>query len=507
MAVEWRIPGIGGIEGVMAKGMKSKNPIEASIARVEAIARQLEPDSGKRQSLNRSVLEYADRFLESIRERPAYRAAYEEALGIEASAFSEEPARIADLLELIGRHVDGPGLNPASGGHLAYIPGGGIFPSALGDYLAAVTNRYAGVYFAGPGAVRMERLLIRWMAGLVGGPDTAGGDLTSGGSIATLIGIVCGREGKRLRAADFSRAVVYMTRHAHHSVEKSLGVAGLKEAVQRFIDVDAAHRMRPDALEKAIGNDRKQGLLPWMVIGSAGTTDTGAIDPLEEIGAVAAGNDLWFHIDAAYGGFFLLCEDGKRLLKGIDRGDSIVMDPHKGLFLPYGSGAVLVKDRSILRKAHTYHAHYMQDAREKDEELSPADQSPELTRHFRGLRLWLPLKLFGIAPFRACLEEKLLLARYFFERIREVPGFEVGAEPELSVVTYRYLPRRGDADDFNRRLIGEIHKDGRVFLSSTRLDGKFTLRLAALAFRTHKDTIDMALEILREKARELERDF
>ncbi len=163
---------------------------------------------------------------------------------------------------------------------------------------------------------------------------------------------------------------------------------------------------------------------------------------------------------------------------------------------------MLVKDRLALQRPHRYQAAYLQDilAEEADEIGSPARLSPELTKHFRGLRLWLPLKLHGLAPFRACLEEKLLLARYFYEEVRR-RGFEVGPEPELSVVTYRWVPASGDANAFNRALVDEVHRDGRVFISSTMLDGAFTLRLAALSFRTHRDTVDLLLDILDEKVK------
>jgi len=222
---------------------------------------------------------------------------------------------------------------------------------------------------------------------------------------------------------------------------------------------------------------------------------------MQDIGDIARNHGLWYHIDGAYGAFFMLCDEGRKILRGMGASDSIIMDPHKGLFLPYGSGALLVKDRQKLLDAHYYVANYMQDALINNEELSPADLSPELTKHFRGLRLWLPLKLVGLKPFRACLAEKLMLARYFHAQLQEIDGFEVGPYPDLSVVTYRYLPKRGDANAFNQRLIAEVHKDGRIFLSSTILDGKFTLRLAVLAFRSHLDTIDLTLEILRQKVR------
>ncbi|MGH9319491.1 MAG: pyridoxal phosphate-dependent decarboxylase family protein, partial [Vicinamibacteria bacterium] len=165
---------------------------------------------------------------------------------------------------------------------------------------------------------------------------------------------------------------------------------------------------------------------------------------------------------------------------------------------------VLVRDRAAIFESHRYLAHYMQDALKAREELSPADLSPELTKHFRGLRLWMPLLLHGLAPFRAALDEKMLLARYFHERLSERSRFDVGPYPDLSVVVFRYRPKSGDPDELNRRLVEEIHRDGRVFMSSTILDGRFTLRLAVSSFRVHLDTIDLALEILDEISSRLE---
>jgi glutamate/tyrosine decarboxylase-like PLP-dependent enzyme len=181
----------------------------------------------------------------------------------------------------------------------------------------------------------------------------------------------------------------------------------------------------------------------------------------------------------------------------------VIIDPHKGLFLPYGLGVVLVKNVEDLKRSYSFDAHYMQDAFSGPDELSPAELSPELTKHFRGLRLWLPLKLHGVAPFRACLEEKLLLAKYFHAEIQKL-GFESKIEPELSVVTYRWLPKNEDPNIFNKRLLDAVVADGRVFISSTMLDGEFTLRFACLAFRTHLKTVDMLLEVLKQNVHALE---
>lgn len=472
------------------------------ILQLEKISRQLEPSSGKREETRKLIVDYAENFLDRIENINAFNEVNGTDSGLLSFPISEEPHDAKLILSLLKDHVDTPGLNPASGGHLGYIPGGGIYYSALGDYLADVFNRYAGIYFAGPGAVRMENILIRWISEVMGYPPDAAGNLTSGGSIANLIGIVCARDASGIKARDYDKSVIYLTQQVHHSVDKAIRIAGLKECIVRHVAMDDRYRMNAESLEAIIITDKKNRLIPFLVIASAGTTDVGAIDPLEEIAEIAKKHELWYHIDAAYGGFFILTKEGKQKLKGIELSDSLVVDPHKGLFLPYGTGVILVKDKSVLQQSHFYQANYMQDAVNASEELSPADLSPELTKHFRGLRFWLPLQLHGLKPFRACLEEKLMLAKYFYEQVEKI-GFEVGPEPELSVVTYRYVPKKGDANEFNRRLVEAVQNEGRVFISSTMLDDKFILRAAILAFRTHLKTVDTLLEVLKEKVKAL----
>jgi len=223
------------------------------------------------------------------------------------------------------------------------------------------------------------------------------------------------------------------------------------------------------------------------------------VDPLDAIAMIAARERCWFHVDAAYGGFFLLTGHGRSLLAGIERSDSVVLDPHKSLFLPFGIGVLLVRDARALAASNSYAGHYMQDALEDPGEISPADLSPELSKHFRALRMWLPLVLLGTAPFRAALDEKLLLARYFHREVAAL-GFETGPAPALSIATFRWAPAGASlerANEMNRGIVEAVRRDGRVFLSSTELDRKFTLRMAALAFRTHRRHIDLALAMLR----------
>ncbi len=463
---------------------------------LEKEARLLDTDPALRADLNREVLDYVEDFLQGVEDAPAFRPE-PGTLSILDEHIPESGRGLSVALETLYEQVDHVGIATTSPRFMGYIPGGGLYHSALGDMLAAVANRYAGVYFASPGAVRIENQCLKWMADLVGYPSTFGGYLSAGGSLANFTAVVTARDACGIKADAIPRSVIYLTDHAHHCIDKAIHLAGLSECVIRRIPVDDGYRMDAEALQAQVLNDEKEGLTPFFVMASAGTTNTGSVDPIEQIGQIAQTHSIWYHIDGAYGAFFALCDAGADLLKGMELSDSIVMDPHKTLFLPYGTGALLVKNQDRLLKSHQAGADYMQDVLNV-EATSPATFSPELTKHFRGLRLWLPLQILGVGPFRAALQEKMLLARYFHEQLSGFNGFEVGPEPDLSVVTYRFIPDSGDADTFNERLVQAIHNDGRIFVSSTRLNGVYMLRMAALCFRTHKKDIDTALTVLKE---------
>ena len=474
------------------------------ISHLQNSAQPLEPDAARREYLLKHVIAYANDYLDNISEAPAYIPRTDGGRELWDFPITENGMDIKQALALLGKNMDAAGINPTSGRFLGYIPGGGLYHAALGDYLAAVTNRFAGLYFASPGAVRIENIVIRWLADAVGYPDKAAGNLTSGGSIANLSAIVTARDAFGVKGRKIDQSVVYVMEHAHHCIDKAFHISGLDDCIKRNIRLDTDFRMDPKALAEAIVADKKSGLHPWLIIAAAGTTNTGAVDPLADIRDIASEHRLWFHVDGAYGGLFALCPEGKKILQGIHTADSMVLDPHKALFLPYGTGAVLVKERQNLYAAFNAQAEYIQNIIDDVDELSPADLSPELTKHFRGLRLWLALKVIGVSAFRAALSEKIHLARYFYEKIKETDGFEPGPYPDLSVVTYRYLPKQGDADDFNRKLVEAIQQDGRIFISSTRIDGKLVLRNAVLCFRTHLDDVNEALDVLKHTAEKLE---
>ncbi len=411
----------------------------------------------------------------------------------------EDGRPFEEVLALLERGAE-KGFNTAGPGYLAYIPGGGLFAAALSELIAGTVNRYVGLWNPAPVLAQMEWQAVRWLCDLFGYPSEARGILTSGGSLSEFSAIVTAR--KALLPPDFLAGTLYVTDQTHASVAKSAYLAGFPPESVRVVPRTHELRMDVDALADAVKRDRDRGRLPFCVIASAGTTNTGAIDPLADIASFAADEGLWVHADAAYGGPFQITERGRERFRGVERADSITLDPHKAMFLPYGTGALLVRDGMKLRDAHHVGAEYLQDLAAEEEIPNFTEYSPELSRNFRGLSVWLPLKLYGLRAWREALNEKLDLTRYLYEELRATPGFEVPWEPEVTVVAFRYVGD-GNPDELNIRLLDRINASKRVFLSSTRIDGAFWIRACIVSHRTHRDRIEEAVEIIRAAAREV----
>ncbi len=277
-----------------------------TIDRLEFLRQQaeaLDPPAEQRQHLWRAVGAYAERFLQRIGEAPAF--CIDRGTN-DAKVFDvgESPATISDLLLIIDEHIDRPGINPTSGRFMGYIPGGGLFPAALGDYLAAVANRYAGYSFAAPGAVRLENALLAWMAQVVGFPASARGNLTSGGSLAHLIALVVARDARGITPDRISRSVIYASDQLHHCLQKAIHICGLGTCPLRLVPTNQHLRMDPGQLQRAVSQDRADGLNPWLVMASAGTVNSGSIDPLEAIGRLCASTSCGTTSTVPTGRFF-----------------------------------------------------------------------------------------------------------------------------------------------------------------------------------------------------------
>ncbi len=406
---------------------------------------------------------------------------------------------VGNLMKQVVRKAAPKSLNTASPGYLAYIPGGGLPQSAVADLISGTLNRYVGAWIGAPALVQLESNVIQWMCSLAGYPSGAGGILTSGGSLANFSAIVAAR--RSLLPEDFLKGTVYASDQVHHSVSKAAGLAGFPPQNVRRVMTDDRYRVRLDSLGESILADLGQGLSPFLIVGSAGTTNTGAVDDLNGLADIAAEFGMWLHIDAAYGGFFLLTDRGQAIMGGVERSDSVTLDPHKGLFLPYGTGMLIVRDQESLRKAHHAEADYMPAMRQEPDFVDFCELSPELSRAFRGLRVWLPLKMYGAAVFRRYLDEKIDLAQWAAERLKEYPSLEILAEPQVSAFAFRLKPPRladeASLERLNRQFLKRINARHRVYLTSTILHGRFALRICVLSFRTHEEHLQAALEDIR----------
>ena len=382
-------------------------------------------------------------------------------------------------------------------GYFAYVPGGGLYTAALADFISDTTNRFTGVWQAAPVLVQLEANALDWLREWMAFPRTARGVFTTGGSMATFNAILCARE--RHLGADIRGGVLYTSDQAHHSVLKAAKMAGIMPDRVRAIRSDGRFRLDVDALAAAIAADRRDGLRPFAVVSTAGTTNTGAVDPLDLVADLCAREGLWHHVDGAYGAFFLLSDDLRDRLSGLSRADSLTLDPHKGMFLPYGTGALLVRDGAALRAAHEASAAYLPATPHPADFYDPSQYGPELSRGFPGLRVWLSVKLFGSAAFRTAIAEKRQLAIDAWRRIAALPGIVIDAEPELSLFAF-HLTWPGatvsEEDRATSALLETVTRRGRVMLTGCTAHGRFLGRVCVLSFRTHQQHIDHLVEDL-----------
>jgi aromatic-L-amino-acid decarboxylase len=418
----------------------------------------------------------------------------------------ERGAPLHDLLDSLFRDWVPRSFTTIGPGYLAYIPGGGVFPAALADFITDTTNRFTGIWQAAPALVQLEANALDWLREWMAFPPEARGLFTTGGSMATWNALLCARE--RHLGADIRRGVLYTSDQAHHSVLKAAKLTGVMPDRVRAVASDDRFRLGADRLEEAIAADRRAGLTPFAVVSSAGTTNTGAVDPLDAIADVCAREDLWHHIDGAYGAFFYLCDDMRGVLRGLPRGDSLTLDPHKGMFLPYGTGALLVRDGAALRAAHEATAAYLPAMPHPGDFYDPSQHGPELSRGFPGLRVWLTVKLYGSAAFREAVAEKRALAVDAARRVADLPGIVIDAPPDLSLFAFHLTwpgATRAEEDVATRLLMDKTTKRGRVMVTGCTAHGRYLGRVCVLSFRTHQPEIDALVDDLAASIREIRR--
>ena len=459
--------------------------------------KELELGGAELRRLIQLATERVARFVDTLPSQPAADVAGGAELARSlVEGLPEQGVPFEALLDLLFDRVVPKAFNTTGPGYLAYIPGGGLLQTAVADYIGDAVNRYVGVWAAAPGMVQLEVNVIRWFGEIVGYSPGAAGFLTSGGSLANFGAVVTAR--RHLLGEQFLRGTIYASDQTHHSMEKAAALAGFPVANVRAVPSDDRFRIQLPALEERIRADAGAGFQPFLIVGNAGTTNTGAVDDLDALADLAGQERLWLHVDAAYGGFFLLTERGRRVMHGIARADSITLDPHKALFLPYGTGSLLVRDGERLRRAHALTAEYLPAMQDTQDLVDFCQVSPELSRPPRGLRVWLPLKLHGAAAFRRALDEKLDLAAWAARELHRLePAIEVVAEPQLSTVAFRLRRPATDPEALNRlnrAFLERTNARNRVHLTGTMLGDRFVLRICVVSFRTHRDRMEMCLE-------------
>lgn len=379
----------------------------------------------------------------------------------------------------------------------AFVPGPGNYVSALGDAVASGYNIFAGTWLEGSGATAAELAVVDWLRVEVGFPETAGGLFVSGGSVANITALVAARE-TRL-GGDFGRARIYCSAQTHSSVERGLRIIGFRaDQIVRVPAVDG--RMQVSELSRAVTNDRAAGWTPFCVVANAGTTNTGAVDPLPELARLARREQLWLHADGAYGAAAVICERGKRELRGLELVDSLSLDPHKWLFQPFECGCVLLRDASLLRKTFAVYPDYLADVHRHDTEVNLCDYGVQLTRGARALKVWLSLRVFGKAQFRAAVERGFVLAEQAEQLIAATPGLSVVSPAQMAVVCFR----ADGSDELQTRIVDAMLAEGFAFLTSTKWNGATVLRLCTINPRTTEEDLQRTIARVADWARRLQ---
>lgn len=369
----------------------------------------------------------------------------------------------------------------------AYIPCPGSYAGALGSFLAAGTNLFTSTWLGGAVAAQLEEQVLGWLAQALGLPgDRFSGCLQSGGSMANLSALAAARS--RLPRADWGRATILLSEQGHHSLAKAARLLGFDDAQLQVVACDAEQRMDPAALRSALAGCAR----PLCVAATLGTTNTGAIDPLAELGAICREAGVWFHVDGAYGAACLLLEDFAALRPAVAQADSLTLDPHKWLYSPFESGCLLTPHKDALHAAFDADGGYMQDI--PREEINLYRRGAELSRGNRALKLWLMLRGLGLAPIRAAIAEDIRLCRLARDLLAADPRFVIRSEPELSV--FSFAVEGGEAA--GKRLLADVLEDGHLMLSSTRIDGEYVLRFCVLNHRCSEADIHSAVARLQE---------
>jgi aromatic-L-amino-acid decarboxylase len=464
------------------------------------------------RDMGRAMTDRIAAYYESLAGRPVLvpgtsaeiRRLLEEPLPQTGSEFAPLIESLYDALTRYSRHNAHPRF-------FGYVSSPGTPVTSIGSMLAAAFNINVTCWRSGPAATELEHVTVNWLKEILGYPAHAAGLLTSGGSMANFAALATARSAKapvnivREGVAAVGKPMcVYVSSEGHFSISKAAGMLGLGESNVRSVRTNARLEIDVDDLDRLLRQDRVEGRLPFCVVANAGTTATGAFDPIGELAGLARSQNLWLHVDAAYGGFAALAPSARHLFARIAEADSVALDPHKWLYLPVGCGCVLYKDPAAARAAFSHDAEYTRTiGLERDEAFAFWDYGPELSRPFRALDLWLLIKYAGAARLAEAIEENIACAKYFERLVASSADFEMLAPVELSIFCFRYKAASGDLNRLNERILLALQRAGSTYLSNARIDGQFALRGCVLNYRTTRRDMEIALEDVRKAAEEV----
>ena len=437
-------------------------------------------------------------FLQNLPQLPALTAATREQLDTPAFAFDEKPRDIQEVMSQVESGILHYMARPAHPRFLAFVPAPGNYVGMVADFLTHGHNIFAGSWLEASGPAMIELLCIEWLRKLVGLPEGAGGAFLSGGSIANLTALAVARD-RKLSPEQIALGTVYYSDQTHICVERALRILGFSARQLRRLPSTLDFKLDIAAVRVAIAQDRAQGMLPFCVVANAGTTNTGSVDPLREVSSLCREENLWMHVDGAFGAAAMLSEEGQLLMPGLSDADSLALDPHKWLFHPFECGCVLVRDSTHLLASFHMRPEYLKDIEGSRHQPNYWDYSPELTRPFRALKLWMTLQVYGVAEVRKSIEYGMHLARVAENHLATMPDWKVVTGAQLAIITFRYK-REGwseeQANHCNRTTGRKFTDSGLGFVISTALRGQTVLRLCTINPRTTEEDIRTVLNEL-----------
>lgn len=459
----------------------------------------LEMSPEEMRKLGYRVIEMIIEHFERLRDKPVTRVADRRQLEQRLrEAIPEKGTAISKLLDQLQHDVFSNIMHLDHPRFFAYVPGPTNFVSVMADVLATGFNVFSGSWLEGSGAAMIELVTIDWLRQLCGFPETAGGLFVSGGSIANLTALAVARQVKLGQHSD--QALIYFSDQAHSSVKRAAKALGFNAPQLRILPSDEHLRLALVDLQRQVATDRQAGMKPFCVVANAGTTNTGAVDPMVELAAFCKQQGLWLHADAAYGGGAILCEEGRSRLRGLEGVDSLAIDPHKWLFQPYEIGCLLVKNARWLSDTFKVISDYGKDEERGEEEVNFCDLGIQLTRRFRALKLWLSLKAFGLDAFRNAVTRGFNLARIAEATIARYPHCELVTPAQLGIVTFRYIGvgnlSLSRTNQLNREIIGKCIQEGFAMVSTTELKGKVVLRLCLINPQTMGADIEETIRMI-----------